>query len=340
MAEERLPQIETVADLAALGRMLERALGQKYAALAEQMERHGRKATAALFRRLAETKRDRVRAFDEWAERHGLAPQPGDAPIDEAAAEAAGRLLRLFGEARDHGAREDAERDLWAQDPYLLTPYRALAYAVRDTERAFRLYSYLASAAAAPEARDMAESLASEELDHANLLRVERRRAYRAERAKGPPAELPSPRMVEGLADLLAVAVAVETRLAEMLKARAAGAPALDSLARERAALARRLDDERAAAPTPRPAIVKAVRAWRAAAGREPTASGKNAPADAAPARLHATADRAFAFYDGVFAQAPNEEVMLKAQALSRAALDLITALSGSDENREAASRG
>ncbi len=340
MAEERLPKIETVADLAALGRVLERALGRKYEALADRMGRHDRKATAALFRRLAEAKRGHARAFEDWAERHGLAPRPDD----EAADAVAGRLLRLFGESQDHGAREDAERDLWAQDPYLSSPYRALAYAVRDTERAFRLYSYLASAAVAPEAREMAENMATEELDHANLLRVERRRAYRAERAKGPRAELPAPRLVEGLADLLAVAAAVETRLAEMLKDCAARAPALDPLARERVALARRLDDERGAAPVPRPAIVKAIRAWRAADDREPATPGRDAASGVAPARLHATAERAFAFYDGVFAQAPDEDVMLKAQALSRAALDLITALSDPpsepNENREDGSRG
>ena len=325
MAEERLPQIETVADLAALGRALERAAGRKYEALAEQMERHGRKATAALFRHFAETERGQVRAVKEWAARHGLPPA-----LDDGAAE---RLLRLAN-AQGRRGRDDAESDLWARDPYLSTPYRALAYAVRNAERTFRLYSYLASAAAVPEVRVIAESLATEELDHANLLRAERRRAYHAERARGPLAELPSPRLVEGLAELLAVAAAVETRLAMMLRESAAQAPALAPLAQKREALARRLDTERAATNAPNAEIEKAIGTWLTATDQAQTTPGKGMDADpganpgAVPARLHATAERAFAFYDGVFAHTPDEDVMLKAQALSRAALDLLTALS------------
>ncbi len=330
MAEKRLPYIETVADLAALGRALERVVSRKYETLAERMERYGRKATAARFRRLAAAEREHARPVEQWAERHDLPPEPDDEAVE--------RLLRLAGESQERGSRDDAERDLWAQDPYLSTPYRALAYAVRNAERAFRVYSYLASAATDSEVRAMAERLATEELAYANSLRAERRRAYHAERAREPRAELPSPRLVEGLADLLAVAAAVETRLAEMLKEGAARAPAFVPFAQEREALARRIEAERAALPTPRPAIEKAIRVWLAAEDRERTASGEDtAPNDGAVfARLHAIADRAFAFYDSVFAHAPNEDVMFRAQALSRAALDLITALSERIENRSA----
>jgi len=75
---------------------------------------------------------------------------------------------------------------------HLLTPYRALAVAVRNEERAFAFYSYVAAAMLDERSRTIAEELAKDELAHAWLLRRERRKAYRAEAGRHPAIALPS----------------------------------------------------------------------------------------------------------------------------------------------------
>ena len=62
-----------------------------------------------------------------------------------------------------------------------MTPYRALSMAVRNEERAFAVWSYVAGFAEDPEIKKSAESMAREELGHVATLRNERRRAYHSE---------------------------------------------------------------------------------------------------------------------------------------------------------------
>ena len=62
-----------------------------------------------------------------------------------------------------------------------MTPYRALAMAVRNEERAFAFWSYVAGFAKDPEIKKAAEAMAREELGHVAILRKERRRAYHSE---------------------------------------------------------------------------------------------------------------------------------------------------------------
>ncbi|WP_446737741.1 ferritin family protein [Rhodoblastus sp. 17X3] len=63
-----------------------------------------------------------------------------------------------------------------------LGAYEALAFAVRNEERAFAFYSYLSAEAESDEIRGMAENFARDELQHAALLRQHRRRAFHAKR--------------------------------------------------------------------------------------------------------------------------------------------------------------
>ena len=63
----------------------------------------------------------------------------------------------------------------------LMTPYRALSMAVRNEERAFAFWSYVAGFAEDPEIKKAAEAMAREELGHVATLRKERRRAYHSE---------------------------------------------------------------------------------------------------------------------------------------------------------------
>jgi hypothetical protein len=65
-----------------------------------------------------------------------------------------------------------------ALQPQLLTPYRALSVAVRNEERAFVFWSYVAAHGETAEVRRAAEGLAAKELDHVALLRRHRRLAF------------------------------------------------------------------------------------------------------------------------------------------------------------------
>jgi hypothetical protein len=68
-----------------------------------------------------------------------------------------------------------------------LSPYQALSLAVRNEERAFAFYTYVAAQAdARPEVQMHAESFAREELRHVSQLRALRRRAFHDERETRP----------------------------------------------------------------------------------------------------------------------------------------------------------
>ena len=66
----------------------------------------------------------------------------------------------------------------------LMTPYRALSMAVRNEERAFAFWSYVAAHAGQGELKRAAETMARQELEHVAKLRKERRRAYHEERRR------------------------------------------------------------------------------------------------------------------------------------------------------------
>ena len=71
------------------------------------------------------------------------------------------------------------------EDAYTVTAYRMLAIAVRNEQRAFAYFAYVAAHAADRELRQLAEDLAHERLGHAATLRRERRKAWRR-KPRGP----------------------------------------------------------------------------------------------------------------------------------------------------------
>ena len=71
------------------------------------------------------------------------------------------------------------------RDSSLSTPYTAWALAVRHRQRAFVFWTYVIALAEDPLVRLTAEDLAREALSDGNLLRRERRLAWRAERKIG-----------------------------------------------------------------------------------------------------------------------------------------------------------
>jgi rubrerythrin len=131
-----------------------------------------------------------------------------------------------------------------------LTPYRALAIAVRNEDRAFAFFSYLAAGAPSKPLRQLAERFAKEELDHAARLRRERRRAWRQEHdptaglaARGRPGSLDE--LLSRSAPMERAAAAAHRDLAVKLRAEGHSATAalFEHAATDEEALAGELED-------------------------------------------------------------------------------------------------
>jgi hypothetical protein len=90
-----------------------------------------------------------------------------------------------------------------------VTPYRALASAVRHEQRSFAFWAYVSAHADKPEVKVAAERMALEELEHVSLLRRERRKAFHAERQGAASVQGPI---------ALASLAAMERRLATLIE--------------------------------------------------------------------------------------------------------------------------
>ena len=168
--------VASTEQLMAIASGLEHEAGQRYRDLALRMRLRSEAALADLFLFLANIE-----------EKHA-------AEVDARAVALIGHVphqAALAWELPENFDEEDARSAG-------LSPYRALSIAVRNEERAFAFYSYIAAYAAAPELQRAAEHLAVDELAHASFLRRERRKAWRAETA--PVARFsPLPEAVETL---------------------------------------------------------------------------------------------------------------------------------------------
>ena len=223
--------------------------------------------------------------------------------------EQAGRVAALEAEAGiqpggEAAALRNLERHLGQPlgaaplDPGSGTLYASLAELVRCSEESFRTLSRIAGHAADDAARNLAETLAREQLAWAATLRVERRKAYHAERAAGRCDVSALARSVETLPDLHSAALGLERELAAALETAPAGkATRALSLTRE---------------------IIADL-------GGNASSLGGTAPADSAAQRL----DEVFRFYDAVQARAADEAVMTLAQGLTQRTLERIQAWHG-----------
>ena len=127
------------------------------------MRRQNKGDLAEVFAHLAAAEREHVDSVTRWSQsRRGKAPDPA--------------LVRW--EAPE---TFDAETAREIGTSRLTTPYRALAMAVRNEERAFAFWSYVAAYSKDSEIKQAAEAMAREELGHVSTLRKERRRAYHKE---------------------------------------------------------------------------------------------------------------------------------------------------------------
>jgi rubrerythrin len=216
--------VRSLDELFAIAQFMEHEAATRYTQLSVRMRAEGNAQLAELFERLASDERGHEASVLNWSERRsGKAPSP--AAIRWA-------LPETF----------DAETAGDLTSSRLTDSYRVLSMAVRNEERAFALWSYIAAAAEMPEIQGAAERMAYEELEHASLLRRARRVAFHAERAAGLH-ERPLP--VEAL---LAQAARLETKLANQLRQLADGLAGDDaSRARELAAQTRAMADAVAA---------------------------------------------------------------------------------------------
>jgi rubrerythrin len=200
------------------------------------MRQEGRPDLVSVFERLIAEESGHLRNVTDWSERiSGRPPQLSNMRWD---------LSPMFD---DEGAGKIA--------PELLSGYRAYSMAVRNEERAFAFWTYVASRAPSDELRSAAEQMARDELGHIATLRSERRRAFHQQRDEHP--EQQERRPLSGL----------EHRLAELVTASSMGysgsdAAALTALAyaaNERAKKAALSDSSPAVCSVPPEALGKAT---------------------------------------------------------------------------------
>jgi rubrerythrin len=226
--------------------------------------------------------------------------------------------------APDTGVTIAAERIGWdlpenfddeAGSSFLLTPYRALALAVRNEERAFAFYCHVAAGAPDDRTRKIAEGLAKDELTHAWLLRRERRRAFRAEAGEQRPRSEALPETIE---DFFGLAAETEWHAARYHHSLAGILQESDRL---KAAFDRVADDEAGSAQE----SAQRIDLTLSELGTD------SAPTVAGGMRL---LEEAFERYSDIADRSKLEDVMQAAQRLAARAVQRLAYVGGSEGNR------
>ncbi|WP_262268342.1 ferritin family protein [Microvirga yunnanensis] len=163
LKDEPPDAVRSLEELFAIAAAMEHEAATRYAEIAERMRREGNPKLADVFERLSADEQGHLDGVVHWSQKtKGHDPDP---------ARIRWELPETFD---DEGAA--------TTDPKLLGAYRALSMAVRNEERAFAFWSYVAAHARVPEIQRAAETMAHEELGHVATLRRERRKAFHAER--------------------------------------------------------------------------------------------------------------------------------------------------------------
>ena len=183
-------RVRSMSEFFALARAMEADAAARYTETARQLRQRGETALAEVFDRLAVTERGHVQQVTAWA-----------ANQDEASS-AVNQLPWPLPDTFDAPPEEIASSKL-------VTPYRALASAVRHEERSFAFWAYVSAHADKPEVKEAAERMALEELEHVTILRRERRKAFHAERQGAASAQGPI---------ALASLASIERRLATLIE--------------------------------------------------------------------------------------------------------------------------
>ncbi len=298
--------IQSTEELVSIALAAEREAVRRYSELAAQMHEYGSTEVGALFERMAEEEREHEKQLIELANLSGIAIVKDMEPFSW----------------EDPGIATiyDAE----AKDPGQSTPYTALAFAVHNEERAFSFYSHVAANSSNPDVRYHAELFAHEELGHAALLRVHRRRAWHAQRNQQRTEPGINPEVIHSIPDLLVATVCIEQLLADLIDAAESEFPDLKVLednTREFMSTCEKSLHEGDSPGDEVTTALESVTSWREHLLAE------TGNAETALRRLCVNCDRSFVFYDSVVTQARDEAVMLMAQRFSLRALDRIAEL-------------
>lgn len=168
-----VPEVQTQEDLVAIAVAVEREAAARYDNLAQRMDDLGRDDLATLFRALGDEEREHGKGVARWAAGRNLVPA---------------QAVSYAWKAPELSSDEDVAD---AGGDRLMTAHSALDLAVHNEERAFAFYVQIAAKAATRDIQAAAEDMAREELRHVTVLRLERRRAWRAGRS-GKAAETPA----------------------------------------------------------------------------------------------------------------------------------------------------
>ncbi|WP_162914783.1 ferritin family protein [Desertibaculum subflavum] len=186
--------VRSLEELFAIAHGMEQEAQHRYEALAQKVRAEGVPKLAELFEWLARAERSHVEHVDRWcADRRGKLPDARDIRWD---------LPQTFDD-------ETAGEFVTSQ---LADAYRVLSMAVRNEERAFALWTYIASRAETEDIRQAAETMAQEELEHVAILRRARRQAYHAPRSQLATNRPRSP------TEALTWAARLERQLADLLE--------------------------------------------------------------------------------------------------------------------------
>lgn len=293
--------IGSVDELMSIAVGMEHEAALRYEQLAERMRLRSDEDMHALFLRMAALERDHQAGIGRWAAREGRpAPEPAT-------------FSWSFPETFD------------TAEATSLTPYRALSIAVRNEERAFSFYAYLAALAPDERVRARAEALAREELEHVNQLRALRRQAFHMDRP--PPI---AARRVRSLAELQNVAAALDWGSRQAADCAAAALQAAGE--NDAATLAR------AAAPPADAATGLASTAMEGARAAGLLTPGTLTP-DGALALALRDADEVVEACMAMAEQAADEEVLRQAQILAERSAAHAALLRTLVEDRAARSR-
>ncbi|TIS55544.1 ferritin family protein [Mesorhizobium sp.] len=157
-AEPAAP-VRSMAELLAIAFAMEKESAERYAELAERMRGSGQARLVEVFERLVKEETGHIENVVRWSRQSS-----GNDPD-----------LRQL-QWTPKGVFDDENAAVVS--PELMDAYHSFAMAVRNEERAFAFWSYVAANAPSTEVRSAAEQMAREELEHARILRIERRRAF------------------------------------------------------------------------------------------------------------------------------------------------------------------
>lgn len=198
LKSEPAGRIRSMREFFALARAMEMDAANRYIETARQLRQHKAWHLADVFEGLSRNEKGHVQQVEQWAVHQG----------SDANADAPWPIPNTF----------DASPDEVAQSK-LMTPYRALASAVRHEQRSFAFWAYVA-AHAEGEVKDAAERMALEELEHVSLLRKERRMAYHNDRRDAVARDV-----------TLSALAATERHIADLIEQHAGPVPGVEPIA-------------------------------------------------------------------------------------------------------------